>query len=155
MPSLDNLYKALSFTLKWEGGYVNDPHDPGGETNKGITKAVYDNYRKLSKLPIQSVKLISANEIYDIYEHNYWLCMGCDKLADIKLAISVFDCGVNMGCSRAIKYLRLSNNDYTKFNELRIGYYTNLVKVNAKLKRYLNGWTNRVNDLRKYLHTIK
>ena len=155
MPNLDNLYKALSFTLKWEGGYVNDTNDPGGETNKGITKAVYDAYRTLAKLPIQSIRLISANEIYDIYERNYWLCMGCDKMKDIKLAISVFDCGVNMGCSRAIKYLRLSNNDYSRFNELRIAYYTNLVKVHPKLKIYYNGWINRVNDLSKYLDTIK
>lgn len=154
MPNLDNLYKALSFTLKWEGGYSDDPHDPGGCTNKGITKAVYDSYRRLAKLPIQSVKLISANEIYDIYEYNYWNCMGCDKMQDIKLAISVFDCGVNIGCSRAIKYKSLCDGDYKLFNKSRISYYNNLVKVNPKLKRYINGWINRVNDLDKYLDTI-
>jgi lysozyme family protein len=132
MSELDNLYKALAFTLKWEGGYVNDPHDPGGETNKGITKLVYDNYRRLAKLPIQSVRLISANEIYDIYEHNYWLNMGCDKMKDIKLAISVFDFGVNGGTARAIKWYKICNNDYKVYNVSRIVYYNNLVKMLSK-----------------------
>ena len=152
---MDNLYKALAFTLKWEGGYSNDPHDPGGETNKGITKKVYDAYRQLHKLPIQSVKLISANEVYDIYEDNYWICTGCDKLNDLKLAISLFDCAVNMGASRAVKYLKLANGDYKKFNDLRVSYYNNLVKATPKLSRYLHGWTNRVDDLLVYLATIK
>lgn len=148
---MDNLYKALAFTLKWEGGYSNDPHDPGGETNKGITKKVYDAYRQLHKLPIQSVKLISANEVYDIYEQNYWNCLRCDKMTDIKLAISVFDAGVNAGPARAASWLRLCDEDYKQFNQLRQNYYNNLVKLNPKLSIYLKGWTNRVNALAEYL----
>jgi lysozyme family protein len=39
----DNFDKALSFVLSWEGGYSNDPDDPGGETNFGISKRSYPN----------------------------------------------------------------------------------------------------------------
>lgn len=152
---MDNLYKALAFTLKAEGGYSDDPNDPGGATNKGITQAVYDNYRIVNKLDKQSVRLISANEVYDIYENNYWNCLGCDKISDIKLAISVFDAAVNAGPARAARWLRLCNRDYKQFNQLRLNYYNNLVKVHAKLARYLKGWTNRVNSLNLYLTTIK
>ena len=42
----ENFEKMLKFVLQEEGGYVNDPHDRGGETNKGITHATYDSYRK-------------------------------------------------------------------------------------------------------------
>lgn len=41
----DNFEKMLKFVLEKEGGYVNDPNDLGGETNKGITTATYNAYR--------------------------------------------------------------------------------------------------------------
>ena len=42
----DQFVAALPFVLRWEGGFVNHPKDPGGATNKGITQAVYDNWRR-------------------------------------------------------------------------------------------------------------
>jgi lysozyme family protein len=43
--------KALSFALRWEGGYSNHPNDRGGETNFGVTHAVYRAYRVSHRLP--------------------------------------------------------------------------------------------------------
>ncbi|MCK9428412.1 MAG: hypothetical protein M0R17_00195 [Candidatus Omnitrophica bacterium] len=151
---MNSLSSALVFTLKWEGGYVNNPNDPGGETNKGITKSVYDAYRKDRKSPIQSVKLISDDEVFAIYSQQYWCCAGCDKISDVKLAISVFDFAVNGGVSRAIRYLALCNNDYKKYIELRIAYYNKIVAVNPKLKVFLKGWLNRTTSLLTYLKSI-
>ena len=79
---------ALKFVLKWEGGYSNDPNDPGGETKFGISKRSYPN------LDIKNLTLKQAKEIYF---QNYWLKAGCDKLTS-PLDIIVFDTAVNMGC---------------------------------------------------------
>lgn len=153
MENTDTLQKALKFTLRWEGGYVNDPRDNGGETNKGIIKTVYDAYRDSHKLPRRSVKLITDQEVYDIYSKQYWMASGADKIADPKLAVSVFDMAVNTGVSRAIKYLALAK-DYKTYNTNRNGYYDKIATTNPKLKVFLKGWKNRVADLQKYIETL-
>ena len=150
---MDNLQKALAFTLRWEGLYSDNPSDPGGQTMKGVTKVVYDSYRTKHSLPIQSVKLISDSELYDIYKNQYWIAAGCDKITDIKLAVSVFDYSVNSGVARAKRYLALTS-DYKQFNINRLGYFTKIVAANPKLSVFLKGWTNRVNDLGKYIETL-
>ncbi len=100
------LYKpSLALVLAHEGGYVNHPKDPGGETNKGVIKAVYDSYRKVKGLPIQSVKLIQPLEIEEIYRRQYWRMVKGDDLP-AGLDYAVFDFAVNSGISRAIKYLQ-------------------------------------------------
>ena len=145
----DRFLRALAFTLKWEGGYVCNPNDPGGETNFGITKAVYDAYRKDAKLPVQSIKLITANEVHDIYEDRYWIKAGCNKITDTALAISVFDFAVNGGVSRAVNMLASSPNA-SRYNDARLGYYARLCASNPRLKVFQKGWQNRVIDLEKY-----
>ena len=69
----NNFKKALDFVLRAEGGYANNPNDLGGETNFGISKNVYDSYRKSKSLSLQSVKYISNNEIEEIYYKKYYL----------------------------------------------------------------------------------
>jgi len=96
---------SLSMVLSHEGGYVNHPADPGGPTNNGITQRVYDAYRKLKGLPVQSVKLISSTEVADIYNRQYWKLMRGDDLP-AGLDYAVFDFAVNSGTSRAIRYLQ-------------------------------------------------
>lgn len=96
---------ALKFTLQWEGGYSNHPADRGGETNYGVTHAVYTQYRKSKGLPPSSVRLISSIEVSEIYLQNYWIPSGCDLLPP-NLALCQFDWAVNAGCDRAIKTLQ-------------------------------------------------
>lgn len=148
--------KALEFVLRWEGGYVNHPNDPGGETNQGVTKAVYDSYRKSKKLGTQSVKLLSKEEVLDIYKFLYWTPAGCPDLVEKfpKLAISVMDFAVNAGVSRAKRYLSLvPDKDYKKYNDHRAKYYQTIAEKNPKLKVFLKGWMNRLNDLKKFVET--
>ena len=149
----DSCSMALAFTLKWEGGYVCNPNDPGGETNKGITKLVYDSYRKSKSLSIQSVKLISDGEVHDIYAERYWIKAGCNKITDIALAISVFDFAVNAGVSRAVNMLASAPNA-SRYNDARLGYYAKICTINPKLKVFLKGWQNRVIDLEKYIQAV-
>lgn len=144
---MDTFEKALKFTLQWEGGYVNNPNDSGGATNKGITQRVYDEYLVNKGLPPFSVRNILQKEVEDIYKKLYWNKIGADSL-DPKLAIAAFDFAVNSGVNRARRYiaqcdsaekLLLAREQYVK----QIGVGKNSV--------FLKGWLNRVNALRKYL----
>lgn len=125
--------EALKFVLKWEGGYSNDPNDPGGETKYGICKRSYP------KLDISKLTLEQAKKIY--YE-NYWLKSGCDKLAE-PLNIVVFDTAVNMGRSRAKKFLVASEGSWREYLLLRLYTYSKFKLA----KLYFRGWSNRVLDL--------
>ena len=100
-----NFDKALAYVLEHEGGYVNHPRDPGGETNRGVTKAVYDAYRKVRARPIQSVKYITDAEVKAIYKFQYWDKVQGDYLP-AGLDYAVFDFAVNSGVGRASKYLQ-------------------------------------------------
>lgn len=95
---------ALNFTLKYEGGYVNHPNDPGGPTNYGITQNVLAGWRGR---PVSStdVKNMPKSEAADIYRANYWRAVRGDDLpAGVDLV--VWDYGVNSGPTRAIKALQ-------------------------------------------------
>lgn len=104
-----NQAASLKLVLAHEGGYVNHPADPGGATNKGVTQATYDAYRNNRGLPTRSVRAITATEINDIYDKNFWDRAKCDDLpAGVDYA--VFDYAVNSGSSRAIKDLQRTLN---------------------------------------------
>ena len=101
----ENYPQALKQVLKYEGGYVDHPKDPGGPTNKGVTQAVYDNWRKSQNLTIQSVRAIADSEVAAIYKNLYWDRISGDLLpAGVDFA--VFDFAVNSGVSRAAKTLQ-------------------------------------------------
>ncbi len=94
---------ALAFTLQWEGGYVNNPNDPGGATNKGITQNTYDGWRTSQGLAHQSVNLISDSEVQTIYYNNFWKKAGCDNYSD-SVGAAVFDFVVNSGFASSSGY---------------------------------------------------
>lgn len=100
-----NYTDLLPKVLAHEGGYVNHPKDPGGATNKGVTQATYDKYRRSKKLPLRSVKLITMDEVREIYKRDYWDVNRCDQLP-AGLDYPVFDSGINSGPSRGAKWLQ-------------------------------------------------
>ena len=59
---------ALAFALRWEGGYVNHPADPGGATNKGVTQRAYDAWRVRRGQTKRDVRAITGAEVHAIYE---------------------------------------------------------------------------------------
>jgi lysozyme family protein len=168
---------ALEFVLKWEGGLSNDPDDPGGRTNKGITQRVYDSYRKGKGLPEQDVAKISEDEVLEIYYNNYWKAAKCDVLPE-RLQLPVFDTAVNMGVGTAIRLLQGALNEFIinrekklkvdgiigtktleaaqtlnpqavakKLLEFRLYRYCDIVKKNTRLVKFLKGWVRRVLSL--------
>ena len=101
----ENYPQALRQVLKYEGGYVDHPKDPGGPTNKGVTQEVYDDWRKSQNLPVQSVRNIADSEVAAIYKNLYWVRISGDNLPS-GVDFAVFDYAVNSGVSRAAKTLQ-------------------------------------------------
>ena len=138
--------KALDFVLKWEGGYVNNPHDRGGATNKGITQYTYNAWLKRKGLANREVRYIPQDEVEQIYYKNYWLKAGCDKMSP-KFALLAFDTAVNMGLARVNQFLKAAQWKYPeKFIEARRAKYLEFAKYGNQ-KIFLQGWLNRLNAL--------
>jgi len=148
----DTYNKALAFVLKWEGGYVNNPSDTGGATNKGVTQRVYDTYRQHKKLAKQSVKLITNTEVSDIYYNEYWLTAKCDTLSK-QVAVVAFDTAVNMGVGRVAEFLKESGNNPDKFIQARENKYKEFAKVPSQTQ-FLKGWLNRTEALKTFIKTV-
>jgi lysozyme family protein len=100
-----NYLKALALVLQVEKGFVDNPRDRGGPTNKGVTQAVYNAYRARKGLQLQSVKLIADSEVSDIYKSEYWDAVNGDNLPN-GVDYEVFDFGVNSGVHRAAVMLQ-------------------------------------------------
>ena len=96
----ENFDKCLEMILHHEGGYVNHPKDPGGETNLGVTKRVYEEWGGQ-----KNMKDLTVEDVAPIYEKNYWGRAKCDQLPS-GLDLAVFDWSVNSGGGRAVKKLQ-------------------------------------------------
>lgn len=97
--------ESLARVLAHEGGYSNNPKDPGGATMKGVTQRVYDAYRKSKGLSMRSVKGIQTAELNEIYDRQYWDAVKGDQLP-AGVDYVVFDGGVNSGPGRSIMWLQ-------------------------------------------------
>ena len=86
--------------LHHEGGYVNHPRDPGGETNLGVKKRVYEAW-----CVTKDMRDLTQEDVAPIYEKNYWGRAKCDHLPS-GLDLAVFDWAVNSGVGRAAKKLQ-------------------------------------------------
>ena len=97
---MSNFSECLKLVLHHEGGYVNHPKDPGGETNMGVTKRVYEEFGGT-----KDMKDLEFEDVMPIYKKNYWDRVKADDLP-AGLDLCVFDFGVNAGTGRAAKYLQ-------------------------------------------------
>jgi len=88
--------QAVEVILHHEGGYVNHPRDPGGETNFGISKKAF---------PLVDIKNMTKDQAKIIYRKFYWDETGCDSLPAM-LRLLVFDCAVNQGAGVAVGLLQ-------------------------------------------------
>lgn len=103
--SASNFLACLAETEQFEGGYSNDPYDPGGVTFKGVTQRVYTAWRQKQGYFVRTVAHASDEEIATIYREQYWDAVRGDDLF-AGLDMTVFDPAVNAGPVRAIKFLQ-------------------------------------------------
>ena len=150
--------EAVKIILKHEGGYVNDPVDPGGETNMGISKRAY---------PYLNIKELTKKDAEDIYFKDYWLKAKVSKVPE-ELRMIYFDMVVNMGRSRAVKILQTaittkgidtkvdggigpqtisnalkSGLEPDRLRSYRVKYYADLINRKPSLEKYWFGWYRR------------
>ena len=160
-----NYDKCLETILHHEGGYVNHPKDPGGETNLGVTKRVYEEFGGT-----KDMKDLTVEDVAPIYKKGYWDKMKCDDIPS-GLDLCLFDFGVNAGPGRAAKFLQSmigttvdggigpntlakleeyirENGEHeavNKYQEMRQKYYENL----STFATFGRGWTRRVQETTK------
>lgn len=127
--------KAISFVLAHEGGYVDDPRDSGGETNWGISKRSYPNV---------DIKNLTRNQAIGIYERDFWMASGSDKL-DWPLCLIHFNASVNCGVGQAHHWLWASDGNPYRYMALQLEFYTN---ING-WATFSKGWTRRMASLLK------
>lgn len=88
--------EAFDLVIGHEGGYVNHPDDPGGETKYGISKRSY---------PKEDIANLTLERARAIYREDFWEACGCDRLPH-PVDFQVFDAAVNSGCRRASEWLQ-------------------------------------------------
>ena len=161
----DNYQTALAHVLESEGGWSDDSTDAGGATMKGVTFAVFKEFKRNPHLTKDDLRNISNQDIHDIYKQLYWdKIHGDDLPAGIDYA--VFDSAVNMGVGRAAKLIQeaagvtsdgvlgpaslsaIQKADtkelIAKFSQLKESFYRSL----ATFQTFGKGWLNRVAEVK-------
>lgn len=88
--------RAITHLLQVEGGYSNNPNDPGGETNRGISKRAYPNV---------DIRALTEQEAVLLYSRDYWEPLHGDSLPDA-VSFALLDFAVNSGVGEAVRALQ-------------------------------------------------
>ena len=161
----------LPILLRFEGGYVDDPTDPGGETNKGVTMTTFQrcSHELLGVEPTsQNLRALSDAQAGIIYRALYWDNMSGDDFQLQDLASIVCDFYVNAGTHATVLLQRVLNGlgarlvedgsigpaslkalssvdqlvVYRQYKQGRVDYYESL---GQRFPQFLRGWLNRTN----------
>nr|DAZ31778.1 MAG TPA: Lysozyme [Caudoviricetes sp.] len=167
-----NSSKLVPFILQWEGGFVNDPDDLGGATNKGITIGAFTEYRRKKGLKaptVNDLKNISDAEWQGVFKSLYWDRWRADEIKNQSVANIVVDwvwaSGVQ-GIKRPQKLLgvvadglvgaktiaAINAADPKKlFDSIkadRAKFIDEICKARPKNEKYRKGWMNRINAIK-------
>jgi len=158
---MGNFDTAIKHVLEHEGGYVNDPDDPGGETNYGISKRSY---------PDLDITNLTQAQAIEIYRRDFWDTQW-NLIVSQDLSTALLDASVNMGRMAAVKLLqRAVNKAYCRdllvvdgifgrktlaavnedgedtlreFRASRSMFYIDLAWNQPTMKKFLPGWIRR------------
>lgn len=150
--------RAINRVLGHEGGYVNDPKDPGGETNWGISKRSY---------PKVDIKNLTRNQAITIYYKDFWLPVHAEELSD-GAGYQLLDSAVNSGISQSLRFAqralgvaddgyygphtleafrKTSETDFIMlFNAERLDFMRKL----KRWSRFGSGWAGRIAQNLRY-----
>lgn len=100
----NNFDACLKIILHYEGGFSNDPRDPGGMTNLGVTKKAWEDY---VGHPVDEAEMrsLTVEKVSPFYKTRYWDVNECDLLP-AGLDLCVFDFGINTGVAHSAKFLQ-------------------------------------------------
>ncbi len=164
----DYFADCLTFVLAREGGFVDNPSDPGGATNRGITlataRAAFG-----ADYTVAELRAITPTQAGSIYRQNYWDAAVCGALPP-GVALTVFDMAVMSGPASAKKMLQAAagvtadgvvgpmtiaacaKNPKGLVDALataRAAYYRAIVAGRPASSVFLTGWLNRVELTRR------
>jgi len=108
MMAAANFDKCLKFILQFEGGFTNDPKDPGGPTNLGITQSTLSAFIG-RQATIAEVRALTPVKAGAIYRAKFWDHVNGDNLP-VGIDLAVFDFGVHSGPSRGVAALQRAVN---------------------------------------------
>jgi lysozyme family protein len=161
---ISNWQKSFELMLKSEGGYVNNPADPGGMTNLGVTKATWENWvgRESDEAEMRG---LTPEKVEPLYKKKYFDAVRGDELP-MGLDYLMFDFAVNAGAGRAIKTLQTAvgvtpdggfgpmtmaavqavdpNELIERFSQAKEDFYRSL----TTFATFGKGWLNRVADVK-------
>ena len=150
-------YQEIKKVVEREGGYVNDPVDPGGETKYGISKKAYPNV---------DIKNLTVDDAVELYKKDYWIPAKVERLPD-RLQGQYFDMVVNQGITKSGRILQRACNGKNKdkikidgkvgpntikatarleperLRAYRIMEYARLAITRPELEKYYYGWVKR------------
>lgn len=160
--------RLISFILKFEGGFVNDPADSGGPTNKGVTLNTFRSVYGRAKT-VNDLKHMTDNEWRHILKSLYWDKCKADDISDQSIANMLVDFAWHSGVTTAVKKLqkivgvtsdgicgvqtigainsRYAPETFNLLKAARMRYLQGIVKNKHSQARFMYGWTKRVNAI--------
>lgn len=159
------------FILSWEGGFVNDPDDLGGATNRGVTIATYEAYCKKKGYPkptVERLKNLSKEQWCDIMKTMYWDRWKGDEIKSQSVANILVDwvwasgvhgikipqkiLGVKVDGIVGAKTLNALNSKnpreiFDRIKIARFDFIEDICRARPKNNKFKRGWMNRLNDI--------
>lgn len=157
--------------FRWEGGFVDEPTDRGGATNRGVTVATWRDvgYDKDDDgdIDAEDVRLLSVGECMEVLRCSYWNRWQADDIADQEIAAMVVDwlwCSGSWGIvipqrilgvrpdgvvgSVTLSALNKSNPGklLVALYNARLAFIRNIIRNNPLQKKFERGWLRRLND---------
>ena len=164
-----HLEKLKPFILKWEGGFVDDPLDRGGATNKGITIGTFRTFYG-KNATVEQLKNITDRQWDKIFEAGYWKPFKADQIRNQSIANICVDWAWASGARTAIRKVQellgvsvdgLVGNEtlsaingqdaeelFDRIKVARYDFVDAIVKRDPSQKRFINGWKNRIKSIK-------
>ena len=157
---ISNWDKSFTLLLKSEGGYVDNPADPGGRTNLGVTQNTWESWvgRPSNE---KEMRGLTPSDVAPLYKKKFWDACSCDDLP-AGVDYLVFDFAVNAGVGRSAKTLQSAvgatpdgsigkvtvaaangipaSDLIEKFSQIKTEFYQSLPTFST----FGKGWLNRV-----------
>ena len=160
------------FILRWEGGFVNDPLDSGGATNKGVTIGTFRRHFGRFKT-VEDLKNITEEQWFHVFKSGYWDPCLADFINDQSIANIIVDwtwcSGARNACRRVQKVLGVTPDGifgqqtlaainarrlpmerrelFMAIRKERIKFIESIIRRNPSQKRFYRGWMNRIEAL--------
>jgi lysozyme family protein len=159
-----NWDKSFDFVIVNEGGFVNNPKDPGGPTNWGCTQKVWESFVG-HPVTVDDMKALTKEDVKPLYKKNYWDALHGDALPS-GLDYCLFDCAINSGVGRSARFVQelvgvfadgaIGNNTVAAISQMNPTTLINefcdkrqaFLESLPTFATFGKGWTKRVSDVR-------